>query len=65
MDMRAPREKQYSHKGLSSEASDLGGFWEANIKVDRREEYGEVVLNRSGKPKIPRNDQSDLDRGML
>ena len=47
------RKEAIFSQGLSSEAPPLSGFWEANIKVDGREEYGELVVGRSEKPKIP------------
>lgn len=52
-------------QGLSSETPPLSGFWEANVKVDGREEQRELVMSRCEKLKIPRNEWSDLDRGML
>lgn len=58
-------EKQYSQKVSAERHLFLSGFWETNIKMDGREEHGELVMSRSEKLDIPRNYWSDLDWGLL
>ena len=63
INLKAPRKKRYYHKGFSSEAPPLSGFWEAGVKVDGRGEYEELAVSRSKKKqKFSRNDGSHLDR---
>lgn len=60
MELREPGEKQYPHM-----VSAVSGFWEANVKVDRRKGQGELEVSRSEKLRIPRSEWSDSDRRML